>query len=240
MPHTFETMPRGPFDLAYEREHFGWQPFAPEAAALAMAFPVEGRAAAAAVVVRQPGDRIITGTVHGCEDDVAAQAAWQQALAVLSLDVDGTDFPAVGERDPVIGRLQKQYHHMRPTLFHSPYEAACNFVIGQRISIAQARALRQRMARDHGRAIEADGATLAAFPSPDRLLDVDTASPGFLPRSWCACTDLPGPHSTGCSTATGSARSLCRWRWTSSWHCTASAPSARRGSSSTGLAWSTR
>ncbi len=170
MPQTFETTPQGAFDLAYQQQHFGgWAPFAPDPSAVAMAFPVEGWASAAIVVVRQRDAGAVTGEVHGC-DGALAQCAWEQALAVLSLDIDGTDFPAVGERDPVIGRLQKAHGYMRPTLFHSPYEAACNFVIGQRISIAQARALRQRMAAESGDRISAQGVELAAFPRPQQLL----------------------------------------------------------------------
>jgi len=95
-----------------------------------------------------------------------------QALAVLSLDIDGTGFEAVGERDPVIARLQKTHHAMRPVLFHSPYEAACNFVIGQRISIAQARALRQRMGAESGDSVAVDGVTFHAFPRPQQLLEL--------------------------------------------------------------------
>jgi DNA-3-methyladenine glycosylase II len=164
--------PRGAFDLAYQQQHFGgWAAFEPDLSAVAMAFPVEGWQASAVVVLRQPDTDTIAGAVHGC-DGTLARRAWEQALAVLSLDVDGTDFPAVGARDPVVGRLQDAHRWMRPTLFHSPYEAACNFVIGQRISIAQARALRGRMAAESGDRVIAEGAELAAFPRPQRLLEM--------------------------------------------------------------------
>ncbi|HSP65385.1 MAG TPA: hypothetical protein VLO10_04260 [Candidatus Deferrimicrobium sp.] len=170
MSQTFEMTPRGAFDLAYQQQHFGgWAPFVPDPAAVAMAFPVEGWETSAVVVLQQRENGSISGAVHGCAADVA-QRAWHQALAVLSLDIDGSGFPAVGERDPVIGRLQRAHRLMRPTLFHSPYEAACNFVIGQRISIVQARALRARMAADSGDRIGVQGMDLAAFPRPQQLL----------------------------------------------------------------------
>jgi DNA-3-methyladenine glycosylase II len=172
VPQTFELSPRGPFDLAFQQRFFGgWPPFAPDPAALAMAFAVEGWTRSAVVVIRQPAPHLITADVHGTADDLA-ERAWKQALAVLSLDIDGSAFPSVGERDKVIGRIGDQHGWMRPTLFHSPYEAACNFVIGQRISIAQARALRLRMAADSGDHIDVDGATLAAFPRPQQLLEL--------------------------------------------------------------------
>ena len=172
MPETFELTPRGPFDLDHQQRHFGgWAPYQPDPAAVAMAFPVEGWVGSAVVVLRQPSANTITGEVHGAEGALA-QRAWEQAAAVLSLDVDGKDFPAVGERDAVVGRLQAAHGWMRPTLFHSPYEAACNFVMGQRISMAQARALRLRMAADSGDHLDADGVELAAFPRPQRLLEL--------------------------------------------------------------------
>jgi DNA-3-methyladenine glycosylase II len=164
--------PRGAFVLADQQRHFGgWLAFQPDLSAIAMAFPVEGWHGSAIVVLRQPDPTTITGEVHGCDAALAPQG-WEQALAALSLDVDGTDFPSVGDRDPVIGRLQRAHAFMRPTLFHSPYEAACNFVIGQRISMAQSRAIRLRMAADHGERMTAHGVELAAFPTPQRLLEL--------------------------------------------------------------------
>ncbi|GAC1578076.1 MAG: DNA-3-methyladenine glycosylase [Candidatus Dormibacteria bacterium] len=174
MSQTFELTPRGPFDLAYQQRFFGgWPAFEPDPAAVAMAFPVEGWTHSAVVVLRQPDDRVITGTVHGAGED-KAQRAWEQALAILSLDIDGSGFPAVGERDPIIHRLQHTHHFMRPTLFHSPYEAACNFVIGQRISITQARSLRLRMAAESGDHITVAGVEMHAFPRPQQLLELRT------------------------------------------------------------------
>ncbi len=171
MPQTFEMCPRGPFDLAQERQHFGWTPLDADPSQLAMCFPVEGWHTSAAVLLRQDANGDIAGAVHGC-DGALAERAWEQALATLSLDVDGAGFPAVGERDPVIGRLQQELAFLRPTLFHSPYEAACNFVIGQRISEVQARALRLRIGADSGERVAADAVELSAFPRPQRLLEL--------------------------------------------------------------------
>ncbi|WP_433604509.1 DNA-3-methyladenine glycosylase family protein [Dactylosporangium sp. CA-139114] len=54
-------------------------------------------------------------------------------------------------------------------LFHSPYEAACAFVIGHRIRVTRQRAIRARIAREHGPAIEAGGRVVHAFPAPQVL-----------------------------------------------------------------------
>jgi DNA-3-methyladenine glycosylase II len=143
-----------------------------------MAFPVEGWRGSAAVVARQEqDDGPIEGTVIA-SGEAGSNQARSQALASLSLDVDGTGFPAVGVRDPVIGGLQQRYGWLRPVCFHSPYEAAVNFVVGQRISMRQSRALRARMARDLGEPLEVGGLTVHAFPVPQRLVDL-AAFPGL-------------------------------------------------------------
>jgi DNA-3-methyladenine glycosylase II len=165
-----QTSIRGPYDLARQSAFFGgWVRAAGQG--IVMAFPVEGWTHSAAVVVRQRGDTV-RGEVYG-----GSATAWAQALAVLSLDADGTGYPAVGERDPVIGALQREHAFLRPVLFHSPYEAACAFVIGHRLRIEQGRAIRTRMAREYGEAFEVAGETVHAFPAPQRLREL-TAIPG--------------------------------------------------------------
>jgi DNA-3-methyladenine glycosylase II len=167
---AFSYKPSGPFDLANQNSHFGgWAAPSGHPEAIVMAFPLEGAEHSGAVVIRQQRDGLISGEVHGC-DGALAEAAWRQALATISLDVDGSGWGDVGKRDPVIGRLQVRYRHLRPTLFHSPYEAAAAFVIGHRISIRQDRAMRARLARALGTAIGVDGETFHAFPTPGQLL----------------------------------------------------------------------
>ena len=166
----FEIIPRGPFDLEVEASRFGGWPRLGDA--VVIVFPLEGWRSSAAVLMRQHGERV-TGEVHGTRE-ADAEHAWQQALATVSLDVDGRGFVAVGRRDPVIGRLQSEYANLRPVLFHSPYEAACAFVIGHRISILQTRRIRQRMAELAGATIEVDGTAVTAFPDPNALLRLES------------------------------------------------------------------
>ena len=165
----FELVPQGPFDLETEADNFGGWPR--QGQAIVMTFPVEGWRNAAAVVMRQR-DETILGEVYGAGDE--AEPAWRQALATLSLDIDGEGFVEVGRRDAVIERLQSEYRNLRPVLFHSPYEAACAFVIGHRITILQTRRIRQRMAEEAGAAIEVAGATFTAFPDPPALLRLES------------------------------------------------------------------
>jgi len=169
-------IPQGLFDLETQAAHFGGWPRADDA--IVMAFPVEGWKSSAAVVLRQQGDAIRGETYGTSQAD--AEKAWQQALATVSLDIDGRGFQEVGRRDPVIGRLQAEYRSLRPVLFHSPYEAACAFLIGHRITIQQTGRLRQQMAESTGVAIALDGTKVFAFPAPRALLKMETF-PGVAP-----------------------------------------------------------
>ncbi|MEW2167261.1 DNA-3-methyladenine glycosylase 2 family protein [Streptomyces sp. NPDC007084] len=96
-------------------------------------------------------------------------AAADQVARFLSLDVDARDWPAVGDRDPVIGRIQARRPGLRPCGFHSPYEAAVWAVLTQRTGRTAARGtLADIVAR-----LSDDG----AFPSPGRLVGLDVELP---------------------------------------------------------------
>lgn len=166
---TFTTRPQGPFELAHQNEFFGGWPTTADGSGIVMTFPVEGWQSSACVTLHRDADGAIHGEVVG--DD--PERAWHQALATLSLDVDATAWPDVGDRDPRIGTLQAEYRHLRPVLFHSPWEAAAGFVIGHRISITQRRNLMERMAVQLGDEIIDDGATRHAFPRPQVLATLE-------------------------------------------------------------------
>ena len=93
-----------------------------------------------------------------------------QVERILSLDVDGTGFPAIGDHDPVVRDLQARYPGLRPVQFHSPYEAAVWAIIGQRIRMTQASVIRTRLATQLGDRVDFGGGShLPSFPPPDRL-----------------------------------------------------------------------
>lgn len=96
-----------------------------------------------------------------------------QVERVLSLDVDGSGFPAVGKRDPVVGELQERYPGLRPVCFYSQYEAAAWAIIGNRVRIVQAARVKARMAEELGAPIEVREKKEQAFPGPSRLLRLD-------------------------------------------------------------------
>ena len=180
---TLTIEPRGPFDLATARDFAGGfaSGIGSRAAtdgSILMAFPVEGWAASAVVQVRQDANGTIHGEVFGDGD---LETIERQASRSLSLDHDGTGWPGVGRRDPIVGRLQWRFGFLRPVCFFSAYEAATSFVIGQRISMVQTRRVKERLAEQAGDALdlELDGEhrTLHAFPRPQQLLTI-TEIPG--------------------------------------------------------------
>jgi len=100
---------------------------------------------------------------------------------ILSLDVDGSGFPEVGRRDPVVGGLQGRWPGLRPVGFFSPYEAAAWALIGHRIRIVQAARVKERMAAELGQAVDIHGDVRHAFPGPGRLAGLE-GFPGLFAR----------------------------------------------------------
>jgi DNA-3-methyladenine glycosylase II len=196
---TFTMAPRGPFSLASSIRFLeGFAPAAytappapsssptpspwPRDAVLELAFAVEGGWETTGVRVRQDGADVTAEVVSpespGAELMTAVRA---QVERILSLDVDGSGFPAVGERDPVVAALQERYPGLRPVGFWSPYEAAAWTIIGHRIRIRQAAAIKARMARELGEPVAFGDRVVHAFPAPARLAVLESF-PGLAGR----------------------------------------------------------
>jgi DNA-3-methyladenine glycosylase II len=173
-----EIVPRGPFSLAAARDFAGGFPAGIGGGgvgegSITLAFPVEGTEASAAVELWQDAD----GVVHGrsdAEGDLLERAI-VQAKRSLSLDHDGTGWPAVGERDPIVGRLQQERDFLRPVCFYSAFEAATSFVIGQRISRRQSAVIKRDLSERLGDRPTILGTEVPAFPRPSRLLELKDA-----------------------------------------------------------------
>ena len=169
--HKTTVHVRGPWSLPTSRRF--WEGFSPNALpaggredVLSATFRVEHDWSRAEVEVEQQRTSAQL-TLHGDGD---LDAAAEQVARFLSLDVDAREWPAVGERDPVIADAQKRLPGLRPCGFYSPYEAAVWSVLSQRIRIVQAAKLRDELVRDHGD----DG----AMPSPARLRSAHLSLPG--------------------------------------------------------------
>ncbi|WP_275460959.1 DNA-3-methyladenine glycosylase family protein [Streptomyces noursei] len=177
--------PAGRFSLAASSRFLeGFTPASYHHAAdgiLRLAFPADDGTSVVAATVRQgPATGGGTGTVRAeftvhpgtpalAEAAPAGAAADKgvraQLARILSLDVDGTGFPALAA-DPVVAGLMADHPGLRPVCFHSPYEAAAWAVIGNRIRMAQAAAIKAGIARRHGHRVHIAGQTLHAFPTP--------------------------------------------------------------------------
>ena len=177
----FGSRPVGPYSLAASVRFLeGFTPAAYEGHGeghLHLAFVADGGEDVAGVCVREEGG-VILGEVSG---DAGVGVVKRQVERILSLDVDGSGFPEVGRRDPVVAKLQTRYPGLRPVCFHSPYEAAAWALIGQRIRIVQAAGIKNRMAEELGPTVEIHGVRQHAFPGPRRLETLE-AFPGLTPR----------------------------------------------------------
>jgi len=133
---------------------------------LHLAFLADGDLTPAGVCVTQGGDGSIHSEVYG---PAAAGAVRLQTARILSLDVDGRGWPAVGERDPVVGKLQRMFPGFRPVNWSNAYEAAAWCLISSRISMRQGQGVKERMCRELGESVDIHGHRLYCFPGPQVL-----------------------------------------------------------------------
>ncbi|MET0234851.1 MAG: DNA-3-methyladenine glycosylase 2 family protein [Kibdelosporangium sp.] len=176
----------GSFDLAASARFLeGFTPAGRQAfvdkggGVLRLAFPAAPSWQPVGAVVRQDvPDGPVQVRLNAQPADVAAAVG--HVRRILSLDVDGSGFPALAERDPVIRELQAGFPGLRPVLFQSPYEAACWSILSQRVRMTQAAALKDQIARRVGGKVavpagqsELSGIQLDTFPAPRRLLELD-------------------------------------------------------------------
>jgi DNA-3-methyladenine glycosylase II len=175
MARTFTLTPLGAFSL-HDTARIGFGPRPAEGdAVLRLAFCLDGGFdRQVAVEVRERG-ATVECTVHGSGDLTAIRL---QTARLLSLDHDARGFIEVGRRDPVIGQLQAAAPGLRPTLFHSPYEAAAWCVLSARRPHWHAAQVRSLLSDAAGRRFELGGRRVSAFPTPRRLLRIG-AFPGI-------------------------------------------------------------
>jgi DNA-3-methyladenine glycosylase II len=141
--------------------------------ALRYAWAVDGDWRTVQVTVRQDDEAIHAELGDQPPAELARQAA-RDLERMLSLDVDGTDFAALGERDDVVRALQRRFPGLRPVLFYTPYEAAAWAIIGQRIRMTQAATIKERLSDELGKS--------GAFPAPALLAQLSAPQPGLTDR----------------------------------------------------------
>ena len=173
---TFQLTPLGDYSL---RESAGFIDAWHEAPSdggkveghLHLAFLADGSWTPAGVCLTQDGDGRVHGTVYGDAPDVAVES---QTARILSLDVDGTEWPGVARRDQVVARLQKMFPGFRPVNWSNAYEAAAWSLISSRIAMRQAQGVKERMCRELGKSVDIHGHRLWCFPGPDVLVHLQS------------------------------------------------------------------
>jgi DNA-3-methyladenine glycosylase II len=120
----------------------------------------------------------VRGTVYG---DAPVEAVRHQTARILSMDVDGSGWPDVGRRDPVVGRLQKMFPGFRPVNWSNAYEATAWCLISTRISMRQGQGIKERMCRELGAPVDVHGHRLYNFPAPGVLAQL-TSFKGLFGR----------------------------------------------------------
>jgi DNA-3-methyladenine glycosylase II len=186
---TFTIVPRGPFSLAEAIGFgFGQRDAAAGDDVMRLAFCLDGYEHQVGVEVRQD-EAGVHGTVRAPASAGLAgaggagaglDAVRDQVARVLSLDYDAAGFLEAGQRDPVLGSVQRAAPGLRPPLFYSPYEAAAWAVLSMRRPARQMMAVRDRLGHAHGAVFDLAGQRLAALPTPAQLLGL-TSFPGIPP-----------------------------------------------------------
>jgi DNA-3-methyladenine glycosylase II len=171
---TFEIQPLGDYSLE-ESANFvdAWHQAPAEGGAteghLHLAFLTDGDWQPVGVCLTQNAAGRVRGVIYGEAD---LDSVERQVKRILSLDVDGRDWPAVGRRDPVVARLQQMFGGFRPVNWSNAYEAAAWCLISSRISMRQGQGIKDRMSRELGSEVNVHGHQLWVFPAPSRLIEM--------------------------------------------------------------------
>jgi DNA-3-methyladenine glycosylase II len=177
---TFRLVPRGPYSLAASSTFLcGFTPAKGgstrlDDGRLVLGFLDDVHRSPVSVALEQRDDGEVVGELsaeaRGRGIDLEAIAS--QVARVLSLDHDASNLELVAKRDRALGALLEAMPGFRPVCFPSPYEAAVWAVLAQRISMAVAAGIKQRLARATGTIARGFGCELTPTPSPRRLLEL--------------------------------------------------------------------
>lgn len=139
------------------------------AGSLTLAFRLDGTYAPVAVALHEQGDDLLVEAVGDAEPAALAK----QLGRVLGLEGDARAWLELGERDLVVGDLQRQFRGFFSAAKSSPYDAATWAVISPRMNQQQAARIKLALARECGDALTLNGKTHFVFPSPERLRAVE-------------------------------------------------------------------
>jgi DNA-3-methyladenine glycosylase II len=172
---TFEIQPVGDYSLEESANFIGaWHQAPADGGSteghLHLAFLTDGDWTPVGVCLKQDAAGHVHGTVYG---DAEVDSVKRQITRILSLDIDGRGWAAVGTRDPVVGGLQRMFGGFRPVNWSNAYEAAAWCLISSRITMRQGQGIKDRMSRELGREVDVHGHRLWVFPEPSRLIELE-------------------------------------------------------------------
>lgn len=154
-----------------------------EAAALNLAFALERTWQPVGVRVSERRETVVA-EIFTNPDGAREEEIYGDLVRILNLHVENEPFVDIGSRDQIVEHLRHRYLGLWPVQFPTPWEAAAWAVIGNRLRITQAAAIKQRLSARFGHRTEfPNGQALENFPGPDIVLSL-TAMPGLSPRKF--------------------------------------------------------
>jgi DNA-3-methyladenine glycosylase II len=118
-----------------------------------------------AVRLREAGSSLLLD-VAGSDDTAAVE---RQLARILGLEADAAAWFALGERDLVVGDLQREFAGFLSAAKASPFDAATWAVIAPRMNQQQAARIKHALARELGEPIALAGRVHHVFPRPEAL-----------------------------------------------------------------------
>ena len=114
------------------------------------------------------GSRLLVSTPGGRSAGVLEAAVAEVArICGLGLDVHG--FYRIAEEDPVLCSLVPRLRGLRPTLTPQPFEMLVGSVCAQQVNLSFAFAVKARLVRRFGTAVDVGGHAVYGFPEAERL-----------------------------------------------------------------------
>ena len=120
-------------------------------------------------------DARVTVSAPGARSARVLDAAVADARWILGAHFDLEAFARAVKGDRVLGALVPRLPGLRPTLTPRPFEMLVGSVCAQQVNLTFACTVRGRLVRRFGEPVAVDGATVFAFPEPERLAGVDPA-----------------------------------------------------------------
>jgi DNA-3-methyladenine glycosylase II len=129
---------------------------------LTLAFHLDRSFEPVAVALREEGQTLRLD-IAGTKDQGAVTA---QIERILGLEANADAWLELGERDKVVGGLQREFPGFFTAAKASPYDAATWSVIAPRLNQRQAAKIKQALARELGERVELFGRVHHVFPRP--------------------------------------------------------------------------